>query len=159
MANYLAKRAALGEVKECNERNCGCYTSSGYYIKYKNRNVDTVLFVCEECFSRKYRSMCTLGEFQETEYVRNYQRNPYHLSNSTLRKVAVVFNKVVHFTRVVLILVLILLFTTFFVKEQPFVRENFDMSEINTVTQKIHDCCESIGIQIYRVFIYGGKND
>ena len=85
MANYIAKKVTLATAKECNGRNCGCYTSSGYYIQYKNRNVDSILFVCEECFSRQYRSMCTLGDFQETEYVRSPKRNPYKLGNPTIR--------------------------------------------------------------------------
>lgn len=163
MANYIAKRITLSTAKECNGRNCGCYTSSGYYIKYKNRNVDSILFICEECFSRQYRSMCTLGDFQETEYVHSPKRNPYQLSDPTLRKIAAVFNKGVRAIRLALILLLILLLTVFFVKEQPSVRNEFATPEINTVTREfneLNDRFESIGVQIERVITHGGiKND
>ena len=163
MANYIAKRVILSTAKECNGRNCCCYTSSGYYIQYKNRNVDSILFVCEECFSRQYRSMCTLGEFQETEYIRSPQRNPYQLSNPTLRKVVAAFNKGVRAIRVALILAFILLLTAFFVKAQPSVRNEFATPEINTVTwefNELNDRYESIGAQIERVITHGGiKND
>ena len=163
MSNYIAKKVSLDTAKECTGRNCGCYTSSGYYIQYKNRNVDSILFVCEECFSRQYRSMCTLGDFQETEYVRSPQRNPYQLGNPTIRKVAAVINKGLRTVRISLVLVMLLLLAAFSIKEQPSVRNEFATPEINTVTwefNELNDRFKSIGVQIERVITHGGnKND
>lgn len=162
MSNYIAKKVTLDTAKECNGKNCGCYTSIGYYIQYKNRNVDSVLFVCEDCFDRQYRSICTLGNFYEAEYVRSPQRNPYQLGNPTLRKVATLINRGIRSFRIALLVVMLVLLTAYFFKEQPSLRNEFTSPEINIIGWNVNDLSEhfeSIYAQIQRVITHGGKEN
>lgn len=107
--------------------------------------------------------MCTLGDFQEAEYVRSPQRNPYQVGNPTIRKVAVAINKGLRAVRISLLLMMLLLLVAFFIKEQPSVRNEFATPEINTVIWEFNELngrFESIGVQIERVITHGGnKND
>ncbi len=53
-----ASRIVLDTKRECS-RMCGCYTSNGYAIRYKNASVCGVIFVCGDCFEQHYRQQCT----------------------------------------------------------------------------------------------------
>lgn len=98
MSQYIAKRAILDVKKECSNRSCGCYTEEGYYIKYANRNVDSVLFVCEECFERKYRYQCVVQDFTIYEEPVRHSRR-VEIDNPTIRRIIRAFNKSLRFVK------------------------------------------------------------
>lgn len=85
MSQYIAKKATLDIKKECSNRSCRCYTEKGYYIRYANRNVDSVLFVCEECFERKYRNQCVVQDFTVSEEPIHHARR-VEIDHPTLRR-------------------------------------------------------------------------
>ena len=60
MRRYIAQKITLDTKKECSNRSCRCYADKGYQIRYKNCNVDSILFVCEECFYEQYRLHCRI---------------------------------------------------------------------------------------------------
>lgn len=96
MSQYIAKKATLDMKKECSNRSCGCYTEKGYYIRYANRNVDSVLFVCEECFERKYRNQCIVQDFTISEEPIHHARR-VEIDHPTLRRIIRAFNKSLRF--------------------------------------------------------------
>lgn len=98
MSQYIAKKATLDIKKECSNRNCGCYTEKGYYIRYTNRNVDSVLFVCEECFERKYRNQCVVQDFTVSEEPIHHARR-VEIDHPTLRSIIRTFNKSLRFVK------------------------------------------------------------
>ena len=100
MSQYIAKKAILDTKKECSNRACGCYTEKGYLIKYANRNVDGVLFVCEECFQRKYRTQCTIQNFSMT-YENPCQIKSMETDNPKLRCVIRAFNRTIRVAKYV----------------------------------------------------------
>lgn len=107
MSQYIAKKALLDQKKECSNRACGCYTENGYYIKYTNRNVDGILFVCEECFNKKYRSSCNVQEFQ-TKATHSRNISHHKVDNPTIRSIIRGFNKSVRCLRYILLCVMII---------------------------------------------------
>ncbi len=160
MANYIAKKVTLDLMRECNGRNCGVHTRSGYYIHYKNSNVDSILFVCEDCFAGQYHSKCTLGDFQETKYISNPRRMRYPYGS--FRKIAAVINRGIRTIRKAMVLVLIFLLVAFFAEEQPSVRSEFTTPEINTVNwdcNEMINCFKRIGVQVERVITHGGNQN
>ena len=96
MSQYIAKKATLDIKKECSNRSCRCYTEKGYYIRYANRNVDSVLFVCEECFERKYRNQCVVQDFTVSEEP-IYHARRVEIDHPTLRRIIRGFNKLLRF--------------------------------------------------------------
>ena len=94
MSQYIAKKATLDIKQECSNRNCGCYTEKGYYIKYANRNVDGVLFVCEECFEKKYRAQCLVQDFTMHNDSCRHSRKA-EIDHPTLRSIIRAFNKII----------------------------------------------------------------
>lgn len=98
MSQYIAKKATLDIKKECSNRGCGCYTEKGYYIRYANRNVDSVLFVCEECFERKYRNQCVVQDFTVSEEPIHHARR-VEIDHPTLRRIIRAFNKSLRFVK------------------------------------------------------------
>ena len=69
---YTAKRASLKTIKGCSVPGCGCYTDRGWYVQCREGgSLDTVLFVCEDCFERLYRAKSIIGSFDERAYIRN----------------------------------------------------------------------------------------
>ena len=63
---YTAKRASLKTIKGCSVPGCGCYTDRGWYVQCREGgSLDTVLFVCEDCFERLYRAKSIIGSFDE----------------------------------------------------------------------------------------------
>lgn len=98
MSQYIAKKATLDMKKECSNRSCGCYTEKGYYIRYANRNVDSVLFVCEECFERKYRNQCIVQDFTISEEPIHHARR-VEIDHPTLRRIIRAFNKSLRFVK------------------------------------------------------------
>lgn len=158
VANYIAKKVTLDLMRECNRRGCGVYTRAGYYIHYKNSNVDSILFVCEDCFAGQYRSKCSLGDFQETEYISNPRRMRY--TCGSFPKIATAMNRGIRTIRKAMVLVLIFLLVAFFTQEQPSVRSEFTTPEINSVNwdgNAMINCFKRIGVQIERVITHGGN--
>ncbi len=98
MSQYIAKKATLDIKKECSNRSCGCYTEKGYYIRYANRNVDSILFVCEECFERKYRNQCVVQNFTVSEEPIHHNRR-VEIDHPTLRRIIRAFNKSLRFIK------------------------------------------------------------
>lgn len=101
MNQYIAKKAELELKQECSDRACGCFTDSGYYVKYANRNVDGVLFVCDECFDKKYKSICLIKNFQTKSSRTDTMKR--ELDNPTIRKIIRIFNRIIPCIRYVLI--------------------------------------------------------
>lgn len=62
MSRYTAKKVYLDTIRECCERDCSCYTRSGYNVQYKSHGTDGVLFVCDECYDKKYREQSSQGD-------------------------------------------------------------------------------------------------
>lgn len=107
MSQYIAKKATLDIKQECSNRSCGCYTNKGYYIKYANRNVDGVLFVCEECFWKKYRTQCVVQDFtMHNDSCRHSRRT--EIDHPTLRCIIRVFNKTIRIVKCASICLLII---------------------------------------------------
>jgi hypothetical protein len=98
MSQYIVKKAILDVKRECSNRSCGCYTEKGYYIKYTNRNVDGVLFVCEECFQKKYRSQCTVQDFSIPGENHRLRRST-EIDYPTVRRVIRLFNRTMRAVR------------------------------------------------------------
>ncbi len=106
MSAYIAKKAKLNLKRECCERSCCCFTDTGYYIKYTNQNVDSVLFVCEDCFETKYKAMCTMGDFQEENNKRPKTGRRY--DRPVVRRIVRMFNRSVKAVRFAIICILII---------------------------------------------------
>lgn len=108
MSQYIAKKATLDIKKECSNRSCRCYTEKGYYIRYANRNVDSVLFVCEECFERKYRNQCVVQDFTVSEEP-IYHARRVEIDHPTLRRIIRGFNKSLRFVKYAFLCFLIII--------------------------------------------------
>lgn len=108
MSQYVAKKALLNIKRECSNRSCGCYTEKGYYIKYANRNVESVLFVCDECFQKKYRSQCTIEDFTDANE-NPITRRTVEIDHPTLRSVIRFFNRTIRTVKYASICLLIVL--------------------------------------------------
>lgn len=108
MSQYIAKKATLDIKKECSNRSCRCYTEKGYYIRYANRNVDSVLFVCEECFERKYRYQCVVQDFTVSEEP-IYHARRVEIDHPTLRRIIRGFNKSLRFVKYAFLCFLIII--------------------------------------------------
>ena len=118
MSQYIAKKATLDIKKECSNRSCRCYTEKGYYIRYANRNVDSVLFVCEECFERKYRNQCVVQDFTVSEEP-IYHARRVEIDHPPLRRIIRGFNKSLRFVKYAFLcfLIIISIFVGVFSKE------------------------------------------
>jgi hypothetical protein len=71
-------------MSECKHPGCGCFTDKGYYIQYKNKNVDSLLFVCDACYESAYKTRSQPGTFDETAYIWTVARPGYHPVNHVL---------------------------------------------------------------------------
>ena len=98
MSHYIAKKVTLDTKTECSNRSCGCFTEKGYFIKYENRNVEGVLFVCEECFDKNYKDSCSIQESQTYESPRVHVPS-YQPDHPQLRKGIRALNKTIRFFR------------------------------------------------------------
>ena len=107
MSQYIAKKATLDMKKECSNRSCGCSTEKGYYIRYANRNVDSVLIECEECFERKYRNQCIVQDFTISEEPIHHARR-VEIDHPTLRRIIRAFNKSLRFVKYASLFLLII---------------------------------------------------
>ena len=135
MSQYIAKKASLDVKRECSDRSCGCYTDRGYYIQYENSSVHSVLFVCEECYIKKYKSRCVLGDFTMEKRRRRgrlYSPPDHPILSGTVR----IFNRTIRGVRLACVWVLILLgFFVFFsggeysLREEP-VRTDTQTAEV-----------------------------
>ncbi len=123
MSLLLAKKASLNLMRECQGNNCSCFTNRGYYIQYRSGNAESMLFVCEDCFIKQYKSRCTFGSFDEGKYQHSVKNQRYHLGNPILRKTIKVFRSGVHYSRIACVLLSVLLITAFCIKEKPQIRD------------------------------------
>lgn len=167
MSTYTAKKVFLDVMRECRGNNCSCFTDKGYYIQYQNGNVDSMLFVCEDCYNAYYKSKCTIGSFDEEEYQRSVRRQRYYEGNPSLRRFLREFHKGMRLTRIACVLLSILLVSAFCLKEKPQFRNEYPQHEINLeINSNIHGL-ENVSVQyqnileqITKVITHdGGKKD
>lgn len=129
MSNYVAKKASLNVVRECQGNACYRFTDKGYYIHYKNGNVDSMLFVCEDCYNAYYKSKCTIGSFDEEKYQRSVHQQRYYTGNPTSQKFFRGCRKGIRFARIVCIILSVLFTSVFCFIEQPKIRTEYILSE------------------------------
>ena len=130
MSTFLAKKVSLDVMRECRGNNCSCFTDKGYYIQYQNGNVDSLLFVCEDCYNNFYKSKCSIGSFNEEEYQHSITKQRYYNSNPSLRKFLREFRKGIRFVRIACVILSVLLISAFCLKEQPQFRSEYSLHEI-----------------------------
>ena len=131
MSTFIAKKVSLDIMRECQGDNCSCFTDKGYYIHYQSGNVDSMLFVCEECYNAYYKSKCTIGSFDEEEYQHSVRKQRYYESSLSLRKFLRGFRKGIRFARIACILLSALLILAVCLKEQPQFRSEYSSHEVN----------------------------
>jgi hypothetical protein len=78
-----------------------------------------MLFVCEDCFEKKYKTRCTMGSFSADAYRRKERDNPYPTVNPLLRNVIRWTRKSVRAARMAAAAAAVLLVTAFCLREQP----------------------------------------
>lgn len=170
MSRYIAKKVRLARMEECKLPGCGCFTQNGYYIQYRNGNVDSMLFVCDNCYDEKFKSKCSTGDFDEEQYIVRPNTLRYQLVNPLLRNLICWARKTARTLRVALTAMVLILLTAFCIKEHPSIRTEFTVpqvhAEINTdVHFAVHDLeqlesrTETITNQLVRVFTHGGKTN
>lgn len=131
MSMLIAKKANLDVMRECQGTNCTCFTDKGYYIQYCNKNVDSMLFVCENCYYRQYKAKCTLGSFDEDIYQRTICKQRYHKLNPVLRKILNGTRKAIHCLRITCIILSILFIALYSIKEKPKIRNEYPSYEVH----------------------------
>ena len=170
MSRYIAKKVKLATMEECKQPGCGCFTQNGYYIQYRNGNVDSILFVCDSCYEEKFKAKCMAGDFDEAQYIVRDNKTRYHPVDPLLRNLICWTRKTARTLRIGLTAVVLILLTAFCLKEHPSVRTEFAVpqvhAEINTdVHFAVHDFgqmgsrTETISNQLTRVFTHGGKKN
>ena len=151
MSTYVAKYVSLDVMRECRGNNCSCFTDKGYYIRYQNGNVDSMLFVCEDCYNTYYKSKCTIGSFDEEEYQHSVRKQRYYEGDPSLRRFLREFRKGIRFTRIACALLSVLLISAFCLKEQPQFRSEYPPHEINLeVNSNVHGF-ENITVQFQSI--------
>lgn len=156
MSKYIAKRVILDTMRECSGAGCSDFTFKGYYIHYQNRNVDSALFVCDECFERHYRSQCTLGSFNENDYIQNGMPD-YSLGSKTFREFRRLFRKAVRCARIAVIVFSLLLITLFVIKEKPQLRSEFPTKTVHCEINSVHRSLDAV-FQGFEGLFYRIKN-
>lgn len=157
-------------MEECKQPGCGCFTQDGYYIQYRNGNVDSMLFVCDSCYDKKFKSKCLEGDFDEERYIIRSNTVRYQTVNPLLRNLICWTRKTARTLRVAQTAMALILLTAFCIKEHPSVRTQLIVphvhAEINTdVHFVVHDLrqlesrTETIINQLMRVFTHGGKTN
>lgn len=107
MSQYIANKVVLDQKRECSNRACGCYSEKGYFIKYTNRNVDGILFVCEECYEKKYKSLCSIEDVV-LEEVHPQKKNQREIDSPALRKIIRIFNRSIRCLRYIVLVLMII---------------------------------------------------
>lgn len=131
MSQYIASRIVLDQKRECSNRACGCYSEKGYFIKYTNRNVDGVLFVCEECFEKKYKNLCNIEDvICEEEHPQN--KNQREIDAPKLRKIIRIFNRSIRCLRYI-VLILMIISTIIIIGRGNYGINSIKTPEINNV--------------------------
>lgn len=151
MSALVAKKVSLDIMRECCEHSCSCFTKNGYYIQYRNGNVDSMLFVCEDCYNAYYKSKCVIGSFDEGKYQHSAREQRYYEGSPSLRKLLREFSTGIHFTRIACVLISILLISAFCLKEQPKFRSEYSPHEINFELNSNIRGFESISVQFESV--------
>lgn len=168
MSMLVAKKTTLEVMRECQGKNCSCFTDKGFYIQYRNGNVDSMLFVCEDCFNTQYKSKCSFGSFDEEEYQHTVRKQRYYEVNPCLRKILRGFRKTIRCLRIACIVFAILLITVFSIKENPQIRNEYlayDVHcEINTGFrgfETVQEGLQNIAEKLVKVIKHDGgyKND
>ena len=154
-------------MMECKQPGCRCFTQSGYYIKYENDNVESVLFVCDDCYNEKFSSKCFVGDFDEDRYIVKDNIQRYKTVNPTIRNLIRYTRKAAKTARVSMILATLILVAAFGLKERHSIRTelripklhvqiNTDIHEFEGISSRLKVILE----QVNNVFTYGGiEND
>lgn len=151
MSTYVAKKVSLDIMRECRQSNCPRFTDKGYYIHYQNDTVDSILFVCEECYNACYKSKCTIGFFDEEEYQHPARKQRYYEGNPSLRKFLREFRKGLCFARIGCILFSALLITAFCLKERPQFRREYSSHKVNLEIHSDIRGFESVPMQFQNI--------
>ena len=166
MSVLVAKKASLNVMRECQGANCSCFTSKGYYIQYRTGVVDSMLFVCEDCFNNQYSSKCSIGSFNESDYLSASRKRSYYCTNPTLRKMLLRLRKAIRISRIVCILFFAVLIAGYSFERKPQVREYYTVPSIHLeLNTDVHDVdCLSQSIQkiierITTVINHNGGNE
>ena len=170
MSRYIAKKVALSTMKECKQPGCGCFTQKGYYIQYQNANVDSMLFVCESCYGKKFREKCSAGDFDEKRYIVKDNTPRYQPINPLLRYLIRWTRKTAIIARITMILSALILVTAFGLKERPLIRTELRMPQLhaqfNTDVhlafhdfERISDRLLAIVGQMTNIFTQGGREN
>ena len=130
----------LTQARECSQ-GCGCFTQHGYYIQYKNTHVDGLLFVCEDCFDHKYRTLCQLGDFAESRYLHQ------HVSHLRQAWSFAWINVMIRALRISLTIGCLILIGAYGMKEKPTICHDFEMMSAQVA---------QVGHQFVRVIHHGG---
>ena len=165
MSTFVAKKASLDVMRECRGNNCSCFTDKGYFIQYQNGNVDSMLFVCEDCYNAYYKSKCTVGSFDEEEYQHSVRKQRYYEGNTSLRRFLKWFRKGIRVARITCILLSLLLIAVFCLKEQPQFRNEYSPHDINFEINSDIRGVDSVSVrfqsimdQITKVITHDGGN-
>ena len=170
MSHYIAKKVRLASMKGCMQQGCSCFTQNGYYIQYRNRNVDSILFVCDRCYEEKFKSICSIGDFDEEQYIVRPEKSRYYPANPLLRNMIRWTRQTARVLRVSLTVLSLILLTAFCIKEHPCIRTEFTAPQFRTdINTDIHFTVHNLGHlklrtdtianQLMRVFTHGGIND
>lgn len=122
MNTYLAKKVSLDVMRECQIRSCSCFTSQGYYIQYHKSNIDSMIFVCEECFNRQFKAQSSLGSFDTSKYLRSERPRRERYEKPALRQLIKLVRDATRGLIVTGILVAVFLTVAYCIKEKPTIR-------------------------------------
>ena len=125
MNTYVAKKVDLDTMRECQGRGCSCFTNQGYYIHYRKQNIDSMLFVCEDCFNSQYRTSTILGSFDTSEYLRQEKPQYARYSNQALRQLIKLVRDTTRGFIATSIFVALLLTVAYCIKEKPTFRSTY----------------------------------
>lgn len=171
MMTRIAKQVVLNDMRECNGQNCGCFTNKGYFIKYNSSNVDGMFFVCEDCYDSQYKGHCSVGSFNELDYIRTAHSERYKPINPVLSSYLRWFRIGVRGTRLATSVLAIVFIFVFCVKDPPTLRTEYCMTEIgqrinadfsNRInisiqsSEKAQERLTAVSNQFTKIFTYGG---
>lgn len=125
MSTFVAKKVSLDIMRECRGDNCSCFTDKGYFIQYRKGNVDSILFICEDCYNAHYGSKCTIGSFDEEEYQHTISKQRYYKGNPFLWKFLKEFRKGIRLIRIACTIFSAILITAFCLINQPQLRTEY----------------------------------
>lgn len=168
MSCYIAKRVRLAAMEECKHPGCGCFTQNGYYIQYRNENVDSMLFVCDNCYEEKFKAKCRVGNFDEDKYIVQGNKKRYLPIPPQLRNQICWTRKTAKSLRVALTVFALILLIAFCFRKHPSIRTGFTLPQVHSeININVHFAVYDLGQmglrtemiinQLMKVFTHGGK--